>query len=361
MESAPSTETVINGRRYLYFGGTSYFGLHADQDLMKAGIRAWRKLGHSTATTRAGMGTSPVHLQVEQEAARFFGTDSAAYLPSGYLSNMAGLRALHEAGKFDVIFIDEHSHFSAFDAALATGAPTHKIAHMAPDDLESKLKTYLRPGQKPLMLSDSIFPALGQIAPVPEFVEILEPSRGLLWLDEAHTLGVLGPNGRGVYDHFNLAGERLFSGGTLAKAFGGFGGVIPGTASLIKLVMDGQVMCGASAVPPPLAAATLAGIQQITANPQWRKRLWANGQLLKKGIKSLGFDVEDSNVPIAAFKLGNAASMKQIQHELLQRGIAIQHAHYAGVGEEGVLRIVVFSNHTPEQIRFLIDELGQLV
>jgi 8-amino-7-oxononanoate synthase len=361
MESAPSTETVINGRRYLYFGGTSYFGLHADQDLMKAGIRAWRKLGHSTATSRAGMGTSPIYLRVEQEAARFLGTDSAAYLPSGYLSNMAGLRALHEAGKFDVIFIDEHSHFSAFDAALATGAPTHKIAHKVPDDLELKLKTYLRPGQKPLMLSDSIFPALGQIALVPEIVEILEPYQGLLWLDEAHTLGVLGPNGRGVYDHFNLAGERLFSGGTMAKAFGGFGGVIPGTGSLINSVMDGHVMCGASAVPPPLAAATLSGIELLAANPQWRTRLWANGRLLKKGIMSLGLEVEDSDVPIAAFKLGNSESMKYVHRELLNRGIAIQHTNYAGVDKGGVLRIVVFSTHTSDQIQHLIDELGQLV
>jgi 8-amino-7-oxononanoate synthase len=361
MESAPSTETIINGRRYLYFGGTSYFGLHADQNLMKAGIRAWRKLGHSTATSRAGMGTSPLYIQVERAASEFFGTNSAAYLPSGYLSNLAGLKALHENGGFDVIFIDEYSHFSAFDAALATGVPTHTITHMVIDQLETKLKSCLRPGQVPLMLCDGLFPTLGQIVHAPEIVEILQPYQGLLWLDEAHTMGILGPNGRGVYDHFGLTGDRLFSAGTLAKAFGGFGGIIPGPSNYIKAVMNGQVMVGASAVPPPLAAATLVGIQQVAANPQWRKRLWANGQLLKKGIKSLGFDVEDSDVPIAAFQLGSSASMKQVHRELLQRGIAIQHAHYAGVGEEGVLRIVVFSNHTPEQIRFLIDELGQLV
>ncbi len=361
MESAPSTETVFNGRPCLYFGGTSYYGLHADHDLMEAGIRAWQELGHGTATSRTGMGTTPLYLRVEQAAAAFFATDSAAYLASGYLSNLAGLKALHEAGEFDLIFIDEHSHFSAFDAALATGAPTLTIAHMAPDDLETKLKHSVQPGQRPLMISDALFPTLWQIAPVPEIVKALEPYDGLLWLDEAHTMGILGHDGRGIYDHFGLTGDRLLSGGTLAKAFGGFGGVIPGSADFIKRVMGGQVMSGASAVPPPLAAATLAGIERVAANPQWRERLWANGRLLKKGIRSLGFEVEDSDVPIAAFRFGNSESMKQVHQELLGRGIAIQHTHYAGVGAEGVLRAVVFSTHTAEQIQRLIDELGRLV
>jgi 7-keto-8-aminopelargonate synthetase-like enzyme len=91
----------------------------------------------------------------------------------------------------------------------------------------------------------------------------------------------------------------------------------------MKRVMGGQVMSGASAVPPQLAAATLAGIERVAANPQWRERLWANGRLLKKGIKSLGFEVEDSDVPIAAFRFGNSESMQQVHQELLGRGIAI--------------------------------------
>ena len=361
MESAPSTETVFNGQSCLYFGGTSYYGLHANQDLMKAGCLAWQELGHSTATSRTGMGTTPLYLQVEQAAAEFFGTEAAAYLPTGYLSNLAGLKALFEAGEFDLIFIDEHAHFSAFDAALATGAPTHTIAHMAPDDLEGKLKQHLQPGQIPLMISDGLFPTLGQIAPVPAIVEVLQPYNGLLWLDEAHPMGILGPNGRGVYDHFDLSGERLLSGGTLAKAFGGFGGIIPGPAKLISRIMTGQVMSGASAAPPPLAAATLAGMELVAANPQWRERLWANARMLKQGIQSLGFEVEGSDVPIAAFTLDKQASMAYVQRELLGRGIAIQHTHYAGVGAAGVLRTVVFSTHTPAQIQRLIDELGRLV
>ncbi len=361
MESAPAAETIFNGRPCLYFGGTSYYGLHADPDLMKAGFRAWQELGHGTATSRAGMGTASLHLQVERAAAEFFGTDSAAYLASGYLSNLAGLKALREAGEFDVIFIDEHSHYSAFDAARAVDVPVHTVAHLAPDDLKQKLQRFLLPGQRPLMISDGIFPTLGQITPAPAIVETLEPYNGMLWLDEAHAVGILGPNGRGIYDRFDLTGSHLLSGGTLAKAFGGFGGVISGPPSFIDRVVRGEVVSGASSVPPPLAAATLAGIERVATNPHWRERLWANARILKKGIERLGFDVEDSDVPIAAFQLGNSNSMKQVHRELMERGIAIQHAQYAGVGAEGVLRAVVFSTHTREQIDRLIDELGRLV
>jgi len=361
MESAPATETVFNGQPCLYFGGTSYYGLHASHDLMEAGCRAWQELGHSTATSRASMGTSPVYLQVEQASAEFFGTDSAAYLPSGYLNNLAGLKALRETGEFDVVFIDEHSHYCAFDAARAMGVPVHTIAHMAPGDLETKLVKHLRPGQIPLMMSDGLFSTFGRIAPVPEIVETLKPYNGLLWLDDAHPMGILGPNGRGTYDHYGLSGPHLLSGGTLAKAFGGFGGVIPGPARLIDRVMTGQVVSGASAVPPPLAAATLAGIKLVKNNPQWRERLWANARLLKQGISGLGFEVEDNDMPIAAFALGNSESMARIQRELLEGGIAIQHTRYPGVGDEGVLRMVVFSTHTKDQIQRLIDELGRLV
>lgn len=184
---------------------------------------------------------------------------------------------------------------------------------------------------------------------------------GTLWIDEAHPLGILGHRGRGTYDHFNLSGERLHFGGTLSKAFGGFGGIIPGSADFIARVRGGPVMIGASPPPSPVAAATLAGIERVAANPQWRNRLWANARRLREGIRGLGFEVESTHVPIAAFALGSAERMQQVHRELLERGIAIQYTHYSGAGADGVLRMVVFSTHTPEQIARLIEELGCLV
>lgn len=361
IESAPDSETVFNGRNCLYFGGTSYYGLHADERLMQAGFEAWKQLGHSTATSRAGMGTTRLYFDVEHAAAEFLGSEASAYLPSGYLSSLAGLKALRTMKAFNVIFIDEHAHYCGFDAARATGCPVHVVRHASPENLEELLKRKLQVGQVPLMLSDGIFPTLGEIFPADVYASVLEPFGGLLWLDESHSLGVLGPNGGGVYDRYGLSGGRLYSSGTMAKAFGGFGGIVPGNREFIEVVLTDEVVAGASAAAPPLAAATLKGIELLSNNPQWRDKLKRNASRLKAGLGELGFETEDNGVPIAAFSLGDEKSMAHVKHTLMKRDIAIQHAHYSGVGEEGVLRMVVFSTHTDEQIDRLIEELRQLV
>jgi glycine C-acetyltransferase/8-amino-7-oxononanoate synthase len=328
---------------------------------MQAGFAAWRQLGHSTATSRAGMGTAALYLEVERAAAEFLGYEASAYLPSGYLSTLAGLKALRAMKAFDVIFIDEHAHYCGFDAARATGCPVHVVQHARPGNLEELLESELRPGQVPLLLSDGIFPTLGDVFPADVYAGVLERYGGLLWLDEAHSFGVIGPNGGGVYDHYGLTGDRFFSGGTLAKAFGGFGGIIPGDRPFIEAVLGDEVIAGASAAAPPLAAATLTGIKLLCANPQWRDKLRSNARRLKHGLQGLGFDMKDNDVPIATLSLGDEDSMAHVKHTLMERDIAIQHAHYSGVGEEGVLRMVVFSTHTDEQIDRLIEELRRLV
>ena len=361
MESPPGPETVINGRSRLYFGGVSYYGLHGSPQLMKAGIDAWRRLGLGTATTRSGMGTAPIHLEVEDAAALFFGTEDAAYVASGYLSNTAGVQALHATGAFDAIFVDQHAHLCIDDAALSTGVPVHRFAHLDPSDLGAKLKQNLSPGQTPLVMSDGLFPTLGRIAPLPDYLEVLEPFGGLVWLDDAHPVGILGPNGRGTADHHGIDSDRVFSGGTLSKAFGGFGGIVPGPANHVGRVRSGPVMIGASAPPSPVAAATLEGLKLVAASPEWRQQLWDNARLLKDGLHRLGLDVDQTEVPIAAFTLESAERMRQVHSQLFERDIAIQYTHYPGAGAEGVLRAVVFSTHTTEQIQRLIDELGQVV
>jgi len=358
VETPQGSEMVINGRRYNpYFGGGSYFGLHADERLMQAGIRAWRAYGHGMSG-----GNSPVHVQVVEEAARFFGAAAAAYMGSGFLVNFSGAQALRDDGAFDVVFLDEHAHYSVNLAAAAIGAPVHRFVHMDPEDLKSQLGKHLQPSQRPLVMSDGLFPARGRIAPVPDYVEILEPYEGSLWLDDAHGIGILGANGRGTYEHFGLAaGERMLFGGSMAKAFGGFGGVITGSVNFIERVRGGPVGNGASPPPVPAAAATLTAMQLLAANPGWREGLWANARLLKEGISGLGFEVEPTDVPIVAIALDSMERMRRVHRSILERGIMIQHIFYPGAGSDGMLRMVVTSDHTREHIGRLIEELGQLL
>jgi 8-amino-7-oxononanoate synthase len=360
-ESAPAAETFYNGKKCLYFGGTSYHGLQNHSELIKAGQEALAKFGTHSGTSRYPYGTTPLYAEVEKKATEFFGTEDAAYVASGYLQNMAAFQAMAQLKMFDVILLDERAHYSVYDFAWALRKPVFTFAHADPEDLHKRLKESVKAGEKPLLMSDGIFPTFGMLAPIPEYLKLIEEYDGLIWLDDAHAMGVLGQHGRGTYDHYGLKSNRLHCGGTFSKAFGAHGGIIPGTAELVKTVRGGHIMNGASAGCSATAAAALKGMELVHAHPEWRERLAKNGRQLKAGLKQMGFDMNDSPVPVAAWKLASGAAMDQLHAELLKRGILIQRSRYVGAGPDGVMRAVVFSTHTSEQINHLLQELKTLV
>ena len=360
MDSGPGTETVINGKKYLYFGGTSYYQLHSNPEIINAGCEALKKYGLNSATSRSGKGTTQLLLDVEKKTAQYFGADDAAYIASGYLSNIAGVQALNIYKRIDVVFIDEYAHYCNLDGANSINKPVIKFKHLNAKNLKSEIDNNLKPGQIPLIVSDGIFPLFGNIAPVDKYLNIAEQYNGLIWIDDAHGLGIIGDNGRGTFDHFNLNSERLFYGGTLGKAFGGFGGIIPGNKEFVEIIRKGNVMNGASAPPAPAAAASIKGIEILQSNSQKRGKLWNNTIYFKKGLRKLGVDIEINHIPIAAWSFGSEKKTRTVQEVLMKRGISIQFAHYIGA-EIGLLRVVLFSTHTEEQIDRLLDGLKKLI
>jgi len=359
MESAPGPETVINGRKYLYFAGTGYFALHGHPEVIQAGIDAFRRYGTHSGTTRSGFGNNPVLLEVERKVAEYFGTEDAVYFVSGYFDNLVLAQGL--AGEYDVIFIDETSHFSIRDGVAAARKPVFTFRHRDPEDLAVQLKKNLKPGERPLVMSDGVFPTFGVIAPVPGYLKVLEPYGGLVSLDDSHGVGVLGPNGRGTIDHFGLKSDRLYFAGTLSKAFGGHGGFVPASTKLISFIRQNLgVYSGSSPTPTPAAAASAKGIDLVRAHPEWREKLHRNAGLAKSGLRKLGFDVNDSPMPIVTWTLRTADEMKKLQRELMSRGIAVAYLRYVGAPSGGVLRATIFSAHTEAQIQRLLDELKRL-
>ena len=360
MEGAPGAETVINGKRCLYFGGTGYFGLHGHPEILRAGAAAFA-LGTHSATTRTGFGNNPILLDVEAKLADFFGTGAAVYYPSGYLNGLFLVRSL--ADRYDVIFADEMSHFSLKDGAAAAAKKTIFFRHRDPSDLRKKLGGKLRPGQTPLVLTDGVFPTFGKIAPVPEILRELESYNGLLALDDAHGAGILGIRGRGTLEHFGLApAARVLAAGTLSKAFGGHGGFIAGSKSFIKHVRESVgAYAGTTPTPTPIAAASAKGIALVKAHPEWRMALRKNTIRLKFGLKKLGFPMNDNPVPIAAWTLRTASEMMKVQKALMEMGIALAYLKYVGAPAGGVLRATVFSTHTSAQIDRLLCELAKIV
>ena len=356
MESAPGAETTIGGKRCLYFAGTGYFGLHGHPEVIRAGIAAFQKYGTHSATSRTGFGNNPVLLEVEERLKEFFGEDDAAYFSSGYLNSLVLAQGL--ADRYDVIFVDESAHFCISDSVHSVGKPIHSFRHRDPADLKKKLKAKLKARQRPFLLTDGIFPTYGRIAPVTDYVEILEPYNGLIGLDDAHGVGVLGPNGRGTYEYFGLKSSRLHFAGTLSKAFGGHGGFVIGRKRLIERIRKTiGAYIGSTPTPTPIAAATAKGIEILMKRPEMRERLRQNIATVKAGMKKLGVETDETPVPIVAWSLKSAEKMKKVQKELMNCGIAIAYLRYIGAPPEGVLRLTIFSTHTPEHIRRLLEEL----
>ena len=369
LQSPPGAEVLIDGRRYLYFAGTSYLGLAGRPEVIDAACEATRKYGVHTATSRAGYGNNPATLEVERLAAEFFGREDAFYFASGYVGNHILIQAA--AGEFDVVFIDEYSHYSVQEAAKLCEQPVFLFRHRDTDDLRARLAQNLPPRTRPLVITDGVFSLTGAVAPMDEYVRaLLEHSPAALLVDDAHGLAVLGEHGRGTLEQSQLwttavngpeisSGVALWLCGTTSKAIGGFGGIIPGTHSFVdRARSSSHYFDGASAPPSASAGATAKALEIIQREPELRERLGVNARQMRAGLRTLGFDVEDWPTPNIALRIGQAANMRRIHAELKARDIIVPYiAAYAGSGKEGVLRVAVFATHTGEMIERFLSEL----
>jgi 7-keto-8-aminopelargonate synthetase-like enzyme len=371
MESAPGAETTIDGKRYLYFGGTSYLGLAGRPEVIEAACEAARRYGIHSATSRTGFGTNPPMLAVERLAAEFFDKEEAFYYVSGYVGNHILIQAL--ADRCDIVLADELAHFCLCEASKLLGKPIVRFRHRDVDDLESKLKQCVSDGKRPLVMSDGLFAATGAIAPIDRYVGLLEKlETATLLIDDAHGFGSVGENGRGTLEHFGLWGPAvngdvradgfgIFVSGTLSKSLGGFGGILVGNAAIIdRARATSHYHDGASAPASPVAGAAAKALEIAIREPQLRKRLQANVARLRRGLGEIGLTVEDSPAPIIGVTVGTADNMRRIHQELKDAGIILPYSTYSGAGKEGTLRIAVFATHTDEMLDRLVAELQRI-
>jgi glycine C-acetyltransferase/8-amino-7-oxononanoate synthase len=247
------------------------------------------------------------------------------------------------------------------DGACSVNLPSLGFKNNDPEHLLVQIKDNLKAGERPLIITDGMFSVYGYMACLPELLKIAEQYDGIIWIDDAHPSGIIGDNGRGAYEYLGLKSPRLYMGTTLSKAFGGFGGIVPGTKTFIDMVRKGNVLKGASQPPAAAAATSLKGLEILMDNPQMRHQLWHNARRLKAGLNATGIKVDENCFPMAAFTTGDTASMKHIHKKLLDRNIFIQFSTYVGAGSAGVLRMVVFSTHTNEQIDYLVDTLKEFI
>jgi 8-amino-7-oxononanoate synthase len=371
MQSPPGAETVLNERRYLYFAGTGYLGLQAHPDVIAAGRAGVETYGVHTATSRNGYGTAPPHDEVERRAAEFLGAEAALYLVTGYAVNFAIAAALSPV--VDFVVMDETAHDCLREAARwleNLKAPPVKFRHRDAGHAAEMLREHCRPGWRPLLMSDGLFPMSGSLSPLGDYLEVLRKYDGsMLLVDDAHGVAAVGETGKGSLevagvkaDDINadlartISEPRVFRSATLSKAIGGHGGALAGDRAFLEKVRQSSGWFrGASAPAAAVAAATAKSLEIVQTHPELRQQLAKNVKHTRTALRELGLKVEDTTSPVIGVSVGKAEQKQNIQRRLQDEGIAIGFSReYTGSGPEGTLRIAVFATHTPEMIDRLI-------
>jgi 8-amino-7-oxononanoate synthase len=363
MESPVGPRVQINGRWRDYFSGCSYLGLQGHPGLIEAASVALQRFGLGTATSRGGYGEHPLYRSVERAAAAYWGTERAIYYVTAYLGNAVLLQGLR--GEYERIFVDDASHYSVWDGTRTVSAPVHAFRHLDPGDLADQLRAHTVSGERPLVISDGVFPISGEIAPALSYLAALTPYEGaVLCLDDAHATGVLGEHGRGTLEHWGLAGRsRCFAAHTLSKALGSHGGVIAGDTALIeRLGRNAKALVATSPSPLPAAAASAWALDFMRDEIELRSRLRANVARARAGLLALGWDLPDSLVPIICLRARFGVDLARLQAELFASDICVAHVtSYSSTPEGGALRIAIFATHETEQIDRLVDVVGRLI
>lgn len=361
MESIVAARTVFNGQEFDYFSGTGYLGLQSHPAVLQAAQEALLRYGLTTATSRGGYGEHPLYDELERQACAYFDSQKMVYFASGYLGLAVLTQVSGQAN--DHIFIDSAAHFSLWDAAHATNRPITPFHHLSPDALAENLGRELLPQERPVVLSDGVFPISGEIAPLPDYLALLNSYGGLLLVDDAHAAGALGPHGRGTLDHFNIQDDHCRASATLSKALGGYGGVICGEADWIENIdRNGRVCVGASPPPLPVAAASACALEIARTTPVLRQQLWDNVRQARRGLRDLGWELADTCVPILCLGARPEINLERLKNGLFDQGIAVSHVRsYTSTPPGGALRIAIFATHTSQQIDHLVDGLRRLL
>jgi 7-keto-8-aminopelargonate synthetase-like enzyme len=314
--------------------------------------------GLSCAGSRITTGNHPLLAELERRLATFLGAGEATLCPSGYLSNTVALEAV--AGEFDCYFLDDGAHSSL--TAPAGRLPREAVRafrHADPEDLEQELKGRLRPGGKPLVLTDGVVPVDGELPPLGAYWEAVRNFGGALLVDDAHGIGVVGPSGKGSPEEAGLPAESFIQTGTLSKALGAFGGLVAGPAGLAGTIVEkSQAYVGATPIPPPMAAAAIRSIEILQGSPGLITGLRGRMLRVRERIRTLGLRVPLSSAPILSITHHDAGKNLRLRSFLLERGIYPPFIRYPGSPPGGTFRFTISSAHAEEDVDLLLQTIG---
>lgn len=365
MESSQGAYLTIGGREKLNLCSNNYLGLASDKRLKEAAVKAIRKFGVGTGSVRALSGTNILHIELEKKLARFKKAEGAIVLTGGYMANLSAVQTI--LGKEDVVISDELNHASIIDAIrLAQVKNKFIYKHKDMKDLETKLKEAdkLRNDTIPLVLiiTDGVFSMDGDLAPLPEIVQLAKKYGVLTMVDDAHGEGVLGDRGRGIVEHFNLHGQVDIEVGTLSKAFGVMGGFITGKKELIEYYREkARQFLFSNGLSVPDTAAIIAAVNILEESNELVEKLKKNANYLKKELLRCGFDCGKSESPITPVMLGDEDLAVKFSLNLLGNDVFAAPIKFPMVPKgKARIRVMPSAVHTKRDLNFGISVFNKV-
>lgn len=351
LEGANGPVITIQGKELINLSSNNYLGLATHERLKKANMEATQKYGVGAGAVRTINGTLDLHVKLEEKLAAFKHTEAAISYQSGFNCNMAAISAVMDAD--DAILSDELNHASIIDGCRLSKAKIIRYNHSDMDDLRKKAKEATESGQykKIMVITDGVFSMDGDIAKLPEIVEIAEEFDLITYVDDAHGSGVLG-NGAGTVKHFGLSDKIDFQIGTLSKAIGVIGGYVAGKKNLIDwLKVRSRPFLFSTALPPGDVAAIIEAIDILMNSTELQERLWENGNYLKKGLKELGFNIGNSETPITPCIIGDEVLTQRFSKRLYEEGVYAKAIVFPTVPRgTGRVRNMPTAAHTKEML-----------
>jgi glycine C-acetyltransferase len=347
LEGEQKPIATVDGKEIINLSSNNYLGLTTHPKLRRAAIDAIRKYGVGSGAVRTIVGTMKIHMDLEEQIARFKGTEACVVFQSGFTANSGTVSAI--LGKEDLIISDELNHASIIDGCRLSKATIKVFKHKDVADCQRILEETKDWNGHKLLITDGVFSMEGDIAPLPQLCDLAEKYNCIMMVDDAHSSGVLGRNGRGTVDHLGCHGRVDIQVGTLSKAIGSIGGYVCGSRDLIDFLYHrGRPFLFSTSHPPSVTATCQAAFELLDseAGAKLVKRLWSNTKFFKRRLKKLGFNTGKSETPITPIIVGEAAKAFDFSRQLFDEGVLALAIGYPVVPEgQARLRTIVTATH----------------
>jgi 8-amino-7-oxononanoate synthase len=362
IQNAACSKVRVDDKELLMLGSYSYLGLITHPEIIKVGHEALDKYGVGAGGVRLLTGTTDMHHELERKISEFKRTEEAMVLSSGYVTNMTLISTLF--GKDDLIIIDKYDHQSIYDGCILSRAEWKRFNHNDMDDLARVLEEHRENYKRVIIVVDGVYSMDGDIAPMPEIIELAKQHNAFTMVDEAHSIGTIGPSGRGIDDYFGLEpGAIDIYMGTLSKAIPSIGGYIAANKEVITyLKYNSNAFIFSAALPPVSAAVALKALEIIETDIDRIRTLQKNYTHFIEGVKALGFDtLRSKDTPIVPVIIGGEVKTFRFAKQMRKAGILVPPIVFPAVPQDaGRLRCCVMATHTEEEINYILNTMERI-